>query len=385
MVRRHRRTALTRSGAIAGLFGASVLSGPEPATAAQHAHAGLAMPAGEARPTTSTKSIRVVDDPERKELAIILGPIDLPAHASHHMAQLPVQEGVFPFDMTIRGYRTHIIDADGAPVPRIVLHHMNLLDPGRRELFLPIMLRVLAASHETPPVRMPGWLFGLPVRGGSGFLALTMLHNPTAEDYEGVTVHLTLDYERHEGLPLYPLTPFHLDAMYPGVSAAKAWDLPPGHSTKSWDARPAIRGLIIGLGGHLHAHATRLTLRNLTTGEVLYDVRPAVDEHGRIVDIPMRTHRGPGVGALVVPEHTYRITAEYRNPFDSVIEDGGMGAVAGVFIPLETWPAADPRGALFAADYDWVIRSQVEHGAAPERARGAVPGPPGGAAGARGR
>ena len=346
-----------------------MLTGPAPHAAAQETHAGHAMAAEDSAPATSTKSLRIVDDPARKELSIVLGPIDLPAHSSHHMRQLPVQEGVFPFDMTIRGYRTHVTDADGDPVPRIVLHHMNLLDPGRRELFLPIMLRVLAASHETRPVRKPGWLFGLPIRGGSPFLALTMLHNPTDKDYEGVTVHLTLEYERDEILPLYPVTPFHLDAMYPEVTATKAWDLPPGRSTKSWDARPAIRGLIIGLGGHLHAHATRLTLRNLTTGEVLYDVRPKVDEAGRIVDIPMLMHYGRGVGALVVPDHTYRITAEYRNPSDSVIEDGGMATVAGAFIPLERWPAANPREALFAADYEWVIRSQVEHGAAPEGRR----------------
>ncbi len=359
--RRHRSPV-----AVVGILAAVNLPGLAPAVA-QEAHAGHAMTTEDPKPTTSTKSIRVVDDPGRKELAIVLGPIDLPAHSSHHMEQLPVQEGVFPFDMTIRGYRTHILDADGEPVPRVVLHHMNLLEPGRRELFLPIMLRVLAASHETPPVRMPGWLFGLPVRGGATFLALTMLHNPTEEDYEGVTVHLTLEYERNEALPLYPVTPFHVDAMYPEVSATKAWDLPPGRSTKSWDASPAIRGLIIGMGGHLHAHATRLTFRNLTTGKVLYDVRPRVDGGGRIVDIPMLMHQGRGVGALVVPGNTYRITAEYRNPFDSVIEDGGMATVAGAFIPLEGWPAANPREPLFAADYDWVIRSQVEHGAVHER------------------
>ena len=314
-----------------------------------------------------------MDDPARRELAIILGPINLPAHTSHHMEQLPVQEGVFPFDMTIRGYRTHIVSGDGAPVPRSVLHHVNLLDPGRRELFLPIMLRMLAASHETPPVRMPGWLFGLPVRGGSPFLALTMLHNPTDEAYEDVSVHLTIEYERSKTLPLYALRPFHVDAMYPEVTVTKAWDLPPGRSTKSWEASPAIRGLIIALGGHLHAHATRLTFRNLTTGQVIYDVRPKVDGDGRIVDIPMLTHRGRGLGVLVVPDHTYRITAEYLNPFETVIEDGGMAAVGGVFLPLEAWPAANPREALFAADYDWVIRSQVGHGAAPVSSAGCTP------------
>lgn len=346
-----------------GLLAAIWLTSLVPVASAQETHAGHAMSLGGGGAATSTASIRVVDHPERKELAVILGPIDLPARSSHHMAQLPVQEGVIPFDLTIRGYRTHIIDGDGEPVPRVVLHHMNLLDPGRRELFLPIMLRVLAASHETRPVSFPGWLFGIPMKGGSRFLALTMLHNPTEADYDGVTVHLTLEYERLAPLPVYPVAPFHLDAMYPEVSARKAWDLPPGHSVRAWDASPAIRGLIIGIGGHLHAHASRLRFENLSTGEVLYDIRPRLDEDGHVVDIPALTHRGRGVGALVVPEHRYRITVEYRNPFDEVIEEGGMGSIAGAFIPLEDWPAADPRGALFAADYDWVLRSQVEHGA----------------------
>ena len=361
---KHRGRRAGAAGILAAISIAGVsLTGVVPAASAQATHAGHGGAPDGGRPTTSTASIRVVDHPERKELAIILGPIDLPARSSHHMAQLPVQEGVVPFDLTIRGYRTHIIDGRGEPVPRVVLHHMNLLDPGRRELFLPIMLRVLAASHETRPVSFPGWLFGIPMKGGSRFLALTMLHNPTDVDYEGVTVHLTLEYERFASLPLYPVAPFHLDAMYPEVSATKAWDLPPGHSVKTWDASPAIRGLIIGLGGHLHAHASRLRFENLTTGEVLYDIRPKLDEEGRVAGIPALMHRGRGVGALVVPEHRYRITVEYRNPFDTVIEDGGMGSIAGAFIPLEDWPAANPREALFAADYDWVLRGQVEHGA----------------------
>ncbi|WP_419937868.1 hypothetical protein [Candidatus Palauibacter sp.] len=360
----HRGGRAGAAGILAAISIAGVsLTGVVPAASAQATHAGHGGAPDGGPPTTSTASIRIVDNPQRKELAIILGPIDLPARSSHHMAQLPVQEGVVPFDLTIRGYRTHIIDGRGEPVPRIVLHHMNLLDPGRRELFLPIMLRVLAASHETRPVSFPGWLFGIPMKGGSRFLALTMLHNPTDVDYEGVTVHLTLEYERFASLPLYPVAPFHLDAMYPEVSATKAWDLPPGHSVKTWDASPAIRGLIIGLGGHLHAHASRLRFENLTTGEVLYDIRPKLDEEGHVAGIPALMHRGRGVGALVVPEHRYRITVEYRNPFDTVIEDGGMGSIAGAFIPLEKWPAANPREALFAADYDWVLHGQVEHGA----------------------
>lgn len=319
------------------------------------------------RARASTDHIEIIDDADRKQLTIIMGPIDLPARSDHHMEQLPVQEGVIPFDLTIRGYRTEIVDKEGSPVPRVVLHHMNLLDPNRRELFLPIMLRVLAASHETPPVSLPGWLFGVPMRGGSNFLALMMLHNPTDTPYEGVSVHLIIEYERRQRLPVYTITPFHLDAMYP-VFGTKAFDLPPGRATKSWEASPVIRGLIVGLSGHLHAHATRLTLEDVTTGELLYDIRPDLDDDGQVVHIPMLKHRGKGVGALVVPEHIYRVTAEYYNPFDVTLEEGGMGAVAGAFVPLESWPAANPDEPLYAADYEWVLKSQSAHGE--ERSRG---------------
>ena len=315
----------------------------------------------DAPPATSTEHIRIIDDPDRRELTIILGPIDLPARSSHHMEQLPVQEGTVPYDLTVRSYRSEIFDGEGRPVPRIVLHHMNLLDPGRRELFLPIMLRVLAASHETPPVSVPGWLFGVPMRGGSTFWALAMLHNPTEQSYEDVSVRLVLGYTRAEHLPLYSMVPFHLDTMFPETST-KAFDLPPGTTTRSYDASPAVRGLIVGLSGHLHRYATRLKLEDLTSGEVLYDVRPEVDESGHIEEIPVLTHAGRGLGALVEPDHVYRVTAEYYNPTDETIVDGGMGAVAGGFIPLGSWPAANPRDPLYRADYEWVLASQSQHG-----------------------
>ena len=192
--------------------------------------AGASAHAHEARSRRpASDRLEIVDDPGSKTLTISLGPIDLPAGISHHeLDQIPVQEGTVPFDFTIRGYRAEVYDERGRRVPQDVIHHMNLLDPERRELFEPIMLRVLAASHETKPVRLPGWLFGIPMREGSKFLALTMLHNPTSESYRGVRVHLVLEYERAERLPIYPVVPWHLDTMFP--LGRKAFDLPPGHA-----------------------------------------------------------------------------------------------------------------------------------------------------------
>ncbi len=321
-----------------------------------HADHGAAAPA-----PPDTSHLRVEHDPERKELTIALGPIDLPANTTHHaLRQLPVQRGTVPFDFTIRSYRVQIVDGDGRPVPQAVLHHMNVLDPERRELFLPIMLRVLAASHETPPVSVPGWLFGIPMRGGAPFLALTMLHNPTPDSFADVSVRLILGYERSEYLPMYTIVPFHLDTMFP--LGTKGFDLPPGRFVKTYDASPAVPGLIVGLSGHLHQFATELKLENLTTGEILYRITPEVDEEGHIERIPVLRHRGKGLGAPVRPEHVYRVTAEYYNPTGAPIVGGGMGAVAGGFVPLDAWPASDPRDPLYVADYEWVFASLAQHG-----------------------
>lgn len=309
---------------------------------------------------SSSAFLEVIHEPEAERLTIALGPIDLPARTTHHeLAQIPVQEGTVPFDFTIRGYRAEVVDGNGDAVPQDVIHHLNLLDPRRRELFLPIMLRVLAASHETSPVRVPGWLFGIPMRGGSPFLALTMLHNPTDTSYEEVSVRLVIEYEASDVLPVYPIVPWHLDTMFP--LGRKAFDLPPGRSSKSYEASPAIRGLILGLGGHLHRYATSLRLEDVTTGEVLYEVEPELRPDGHIERIPALLHRGRGIGMLVEPSHVYRVTAEYSNPTGETIPDGGMGSVAGAFLPLEPWPGADPFDPLYRADYEWVLAS-LRHG-----------------------
>ena len=303
----------------------------------------------------------VTDHPEEKTLVIALGPIDLPARTSHHaLEQLAVQEGTVPFDLMIRGFRIEAIDGDGNPVPQTVVHHSNILDPERRELFLPIMRRVLAASHETKPQKLPGWLFGLPLVGGDRFLALCMLHNPTAESYEDVMIRFVLEYERgtRSGfLPLYTVYPFHLDAMFP--LGSKAFDLPPGEYSMSWEGSPAIPGGIIGMGGHLHQYATRLVLEDVTTGDVLYDFAPKTDAEGHIEEIPVVRYTRRGIGRPIFPDHVYRVTAYYYNPTGEVIVDGGMGSVAGAFVPYASavWPMADPMDQLFAADFADVIVS----------------------------
>lgn len=308
--------------------------------------------------TPASDRITVTVEPERERLVIALGPIDLPPRTPHHaLEQIPIQTGRVPFDLSIHGYRVELVDGRGEPVPREVLHHFNLLDPSTRELFLPIMRRVLAASHETPPVELPGWFLGVPMRDDRPFIALTMLHNPSDRTYEDVSVRLVLDYER--GRPLYTIYPFHMDVMFPVGS--KAFDLPPGRTVRSYEASPVIAGGIVGIGGHVHAHATRLELVDLTTGRVLYRTAPVVDDRGHMTKVPAYRYGGDGLGVPIYPDHRYRVTVTYFNPTGRTIPNGGMGSVAGGFLPFEPWPDADPSHPLFAADYRWVLEQSLRH------------------------
>lgn len=340
--------------ALAGIGAASF--GPLAERSSDPPRGALVAGHGEPSPAPSSELLTVTDDADRERLVIALGPIDLPAHTSHHaLEQMKPQTGTLPFDFTIRGYWVEALDQNGDPVPQTVIHHLNLLDPSSRELFLPIMRRVLAASHETKPQHVPGWLLGVPMRGGSEFIALTMLHNPTDRSFEGVSIRLVIEYERAKVLPVYRMYPFHIDVMFP--LGSKAFDLPPGYTVKSFEASPAIRAGIVGMGGHLHKYATRLTLEDVTEGTILYQIEPELTPEGEIERVPVLRHRGPGIGHVIYPDHVYRVTAEYFNPTGETIPGGGMGSIAGGVVPIGEWPMADPTDPLYVADYEHVMTS----------------------------
>ncbi|MDP2471625.1 MAG: hypothetical protein Q8W46_12200 [Candidatus Palauibacterales bacterium] len=340
------------SNGLSGVVVASLLLSVPAVRAQEHEHGDAADHAG----APSSDFLTIETHPEREEWVLSLGPIDLPAHTSHHaLQQLPVQEGRVPFDMTVDAYRVEAVDRDGNPVPQDVIHHFNLLDPTDRELFLPIMRRVFAASHETPPVSVPEVLLGVPFEADDRFLVVAMLHNPTDRDYDGVHVRMVMNYNRSHVTPLYRMYPFHLDVMFP--IGSKAFDLPPGRTSKSWEGSPAIAGGIVGMGGHLHDHAERLELIDVTEGRVLWRYEPDSGPDGHVDKVPVLRPLGRGIGFPIYPSHRYRVEVTYFNPTGETIVDGGMGSVAGALIPFEygRWPAADPDDPIYAADYANVI------------------------------
>jgi hypothetical protein len=307
------------------------------------------------------------------ELIMELAPNDLPAGLTHdemhgeghegHGAKTgpgwpPVALVTLPVSGSIYGFRVELVDSAGNVVPAGLLHHLNLIDPHHRELFLPISRRVIAAGKETGGQQLPWFVFGLPFRKGDEWVLSAMLHNPTATAYRGVRTRLVLKYVKaSRPWPFFDVFPWQLDVLFP--VGDKSFDLPPGRSSRSYEARPAIGGSLVALGGHTHEKAVRISLTNVTTGDVIWEAAPTVDSTGRIVEIPVgRLYRWNRLGAPLRTDQAYRVTVEYDNPTDRVIPQGGMGVIGGLMVPEnpDAWPVADVADTLYLADLRHYLR-----------------------------
>lgn len=336
----------------------------------------LALAALDSTPPPSLATLsqaRVTVNARRDEIAIEMMPIDLPAglahgamHGHQHadpMAAIepgypPVSLVTMPVSGAVHGFRVEIVDSAGNALPSSLLHHLNFIDPFHRELFLPISRRMIAAGKETGRQDLPWLLFGLPIRAGQQLVVNAMLHNPTGTAYRQVRTRLVLLYTRaSRPWPFFDVFPWQLDVQFP--VGDKSFDLPPGKSSKSYDARPALAGKIVAVSGHVHEYAQRISLTDVTTGQVLWEAAPHVDAAGTVRGVPVgRLYRWNRIGAPISPDHLYRVTVEYDNPTGRVLPEGGMGVIGGLFAPdePEQWPAAVRGDSLYVMDMHHYLR-----------------------------
>jgi hypothetical protein len=103
----------------------------------------------------------------------------------------------------------------------------------------------------------------------------------------------------------------------------------------------------------MHKYGTSLRFENVTKGKVLWETKPVVDSLGNVVAMPRKFFVWQ-LGLQLDPSHTYRLTAEYDNPTDEVIEGGAMGSLGGVFVPDDRaeWPSVDPQDPEYLADVE---------------------------------
>src|ERR1051325_9825833 len=74
-------------------------------------------------------------DPHREIMVMELPPVDL---AAGTVVEEPASVGEFPVTGSIYALHAELVDAEGRRLPTELLHHMNVMDPNERELFLPI-------------------------------------------------------------------------------------------------------------------------------------------------------------------------------------------------------------------------------------------------------
>lgn len=287
--------------------------------------------------------LTIAPDEAGRQLLLSIGPVNLPAADGEAVMRItPGLEAPLGFTGWLVGLDVRLEDAHGEVLPHELLHHVNLIMPGRRDLFRPMMLRLGAAGPETDAMRLP-WPLGLRVAGDEDLLVVAVLHNESTRDYGDVYVKAEVDTRRRGRVAVYP---FMMDVIPPPVPAS--WDLPPGRSERSWEGSPAVDGRILGIGAHMHRYGQELVLEDVTAGRVLYRSQPLLDDDGEIISIPQDPLLPFGVRLRA--DHRYRVTAVYDNPTADTIPDGAMGVFGGVFRPSGGWPDLDRTAPLYLDD-----------------------------------
>jgi hypothetical protein len=208
-------------------------------------------------------------------------------------------------------------------------------------------------------------LFGLSFKKGDLLVASGMLHNPTETDYDDVRMRLVLQYvEGSRPWPFWRGYPFQLDVAFP--VGDKSFELPPGKSSRSYEASPAVAGQIVTVGGHVHEMATSIELVDVTQDKVIWSAAPTLGADGQVVGVPIgKLYRLGSLGYPIQPDRKYRVTVHYDNTTGAPVSAGGMGVLGGLFLPAKgaQWPAADKADSLFVKDAIHFLRVQPDSAA----------------------
>src|SRR5690606_19511375 len=150
-----------------------------------------------------------------------------------------------------RGFRLEVTDGDGNPLDRRLIHHLNVVNYDRRQLFYPAVERTLAIGQETEDIILPATIV-VPISRGTRMCLIVAWHNEKPEPVVDVMVRLALVWMPTNQMPRpVDVLPVYADVIYP-IGRNANFDLPAGPSTFSADLRMPVSGRIIGAGGHAH-------------------------------------------------------------------------------------------------------------------------------------
>ena len=257
----------------------------------------------------------------------------------------------WPVTGWVRGVRLRIYDASGKSLPRRLVHHINVINFARRQLFYAVPERMIAMGQETQDIRVPATI-GIPVSAGMPMAALVMWHNETTQKFTGVSFEMTIEYSPTNLVPRpTSVLPVYMDVMNP-VGRDVDFDIPAGPSTWTHDFRMPFSGRIIGVGGHAHDYARGISLLDVTDSarpKQVVHLNTPLDARGMIQSVDRQLPGITGDGIKLTAGHVYRLVGKYDNPTGKTLEKGAMIHMALLFVPDHAgqWMTLD------TADADW--------------------------------
>jgi hypothetical protein len=318
---------------------------------------GRRAPAAAAEP-----SVSVTIDSSKHEVVIVAGPYDLPNmpkmetdgmmmmdHGMEHDEQ--VHRFTWPVDGWFRGFAWSVTDAKGNPVERRVMHHMIMVNFDRRQITYRAAERLLGAGSETDDATVPKTI-GVPMNRDMHLGMYIAWHNDTGAELKGVYLKLRMFWmpTNQNPRPVNAL-PIYMDVNLT-VGGSNTFDIPPGHSTKSWEFTLPISGKILGVGGHLHDYGSSVRLEDAETGKVMARVVATRTPDGKVVKVSRKLFGVTGDGLSMKANHKYRVVGEYDNPTQTTYVKGAMAHMVGLFTPddMSKWPQIDPSDPVFQRD-----------------------------------
>lgn len=319
--------------------------------------------------------IRVTIDSSARTVTLTAGPFTIAgAHGDggshgahgHPGGELPVLRFDWPINGWLRGTRLSLTGPGGAAIPRRVVHHINLVNFARRQLFYPAVERTLAMGQETEDIRLPATV-GIPVSPGMPMGVILAWHNEGHEPIEGVTVELVLEYLPHNQNPRpISVLPGYMDVVNP-IASPVDFDLPDGDHAFSASHRLPLSGRMIGVGGHLHDYGTSVTLDEVLDAGTrrVVALRTTLNGEGKLQAVERQLPGVRGRGIPLKAGTTYRVTGAYSNRTGATIPKGAMVHMVMLFAPdrLSEWPTVDPKDPEWQRDMRWLEgRGSVDKG-----------------------
>lgn len=287
-------------------------------------------------------------------------------HGMHvNATEYPLMYFKWPVDGWARGFTLNLVDGEGKEVNRRLLHHLNIVNFGRRQLFYPVPERMLAIGQETPDISLPKTV-GIPVQSGFPMALIMAWHNEKPEPVPVVYVRLVMQYSPTNMNPRpVSVMPVYMDVVDP-IGKEVDFDLPAGNSTFTGDHALVASGRIIGIGGHGHDFLSNLALQEVDGTRVrdVANLRTTRDSTGRLLAIEQKLPGIRGRGIPLSRGKTYRVSGSYENPTGRMLPKGAMIHVILLYAVtnMDEWPKADADDPGWRRDLEWMEERGSQRG-----------------------